>query len=320
MQARLDHAGDRWLMLVHQLPGRPAYARVKVWRRLKESGAISLRNAAYVLPDSAENRAAFAAILEEIEKHGGDGMIVEGGVLAGLRDDQLRAQFNAAREADYREIAEALRELSQAWKKRKVPKSDPVQALARISQRLAALSRIDFFGASGRAAAQALLARLEHSHIARPAPTAAAPADLKRKTWVTRQDIHVDRMACAWLITRFIDPHAKLKFVPGKEYKPLPGEVRYDMQDGEFTHEGDDCSFEVLLRRANLRDPALKIIGEIVHDMDLCDGKFGHPQTAGIAHVISGICRTPGADTARLERGRELFDDIYEQFRRRKEK
>jgi hypothetical protein len=310
----------RWLLLVHQLSGRTGYVRVKIWRRLKEAGAINIGNAAYVLPDSGENRAAFAAILREIQGLGGDGMLVEGALLAGLREDQLRGRFNAARESDYQKIAAELRRLGQEWKKRKAPKSDPVQALARIRQRLADVNRIDFFAASGRAAAQALLARLEHGPITRSAVPSArpAPADLKGKVWVTRQDIHVDRIACAWLVTRFVDPDARLKFVPGRQYKPQPGEVRYDMQDGEFTHEGDKCSFEVLLQRAEIRDPALKMIGQIVHDMDLNDGKFGHAETAGIAHVISGICRTQGSDEARVERGRELFDSIYEQFRRRK--
>jgi hypothetical protein len=308
-----------WLMLMHQLPARPAYARVKVWRRLKEAGAVIIGNAAYILPDREESRATFTAVLREVESLGGDGLLVEGTLLAGLREDALRARFNAARESDYQKVAAELRRLAQEWKKRKTPKTDPVQALARINQRLAAINRIDFFAASGRAAADALLARLEHSHIARAAPPSGAPAPvaLTGKTWVTRQDIHVDRMACAWLITRFIDPAARLKFVPGRQYAPLPNEVRYDMQDGEFTHEGDNCSFEVLLARAGIRDPALRVIGEIVHDMDLKDGKFGHAETAGIAHVISGICRTQGSDEVRLQRGRELFDGIYEQFRRK---
>jgi hypothetical protein len=308
-----------WLMLMHQLPARPAYARVKVWRRLREAGAVTIGNAAYILPDREESRAAFTAVLREVESLGGDGLVVEGTLLAGLREDALRARFNAARESDYQKIATELRQLAQDWKKRKTPKTDPVQALARVSQRLAAIHRIDFFAASGRATAEALLARLEHSHITSTAPPSDAPAPiaLKAKTWVTRQDIHVDRMACAWLITRFIDPAARLKFVPGRQYAPLPDELRYDMQDGEFTHEGDKCSFEVLLTRAGIRDPALRVIGEIVHDMDLKDGKFGHAETAGIAHVISGICRTQGSDEVRLQRGRELFDGIYEQFRRK---
>lgn len=310
----------RWLMLTHQLPARPAYARVKIWRRLKEAGAIAVGNAAYVLPDREESRSVLAALLREIESHGGEGILVEGALLGGLREDTLRDRFNAAREADYQKIAAELRRLAQEWKKRKTPQGDPVRALSRISQKLAAISRIDFFAASGRAAAEALLARLEHSHITRTAPPSPAPVDLKGKTWVTRQDIHVDRMACAWLITRFIDSGARLKFVPGRQYTPLSGEVRYDMQDGEFTHEGEDCSFEVLLRRAAIRDPALQMIGEIIHDLDLNDGRFGHAETAGIGHVIAGICRTQGSDEARVTRARELFDSIYEQFRSRKKK
>jgi len=316
--------GDcRWLMLVHQLPARPAYHRVKIWRLLQEAGAVSLKNSVYVLPDGIEARAAFAHILREIERHHGDGLLYEAELVAGMRDDQLRALFNAARDADYHAATAELRELAQAWEKPRKPKGDPAVSLARISQRLATVSKIDFFGASGRTAAEALLARLEHSAIIR-APDAKtnsqplAPTALNGKTWVTRQDIHVDRIACAWLIKRFVDPKGTLKFVPGKQYRPLPGEYRYDMQDGEFTHEGDNCSFEVLLTRAGIFDPALKAIAEIVHDMDLKDGKFGHPETAGIAHVISGICRTQAGDQARVGRGKELFDDIYEQFRRAK--
>jgi hypothetical protein len=312
---------NRWLMLVHQLPAKPAYHRVKIWRQLQEAGAISLKNSVYVLPASNDARAVFAGILREIEHHHGDGLICEVELIAGIRDDQLRALFNAARDADYHGITTELRQLSQAWKNTRRPKGDPAVALTRINQRMGMLGKIDFFGASARTAAEALLARLEHSAIIRASDSETnsqplAPTALTGKTWVTRQDIHVDRIASAWLIKRFIDPKGVLKFVSGKQYQPLPGEYRYDMKDGEFTHEGDNCSFEVLLRRAGISDPALKAIAEIVHDMDLKDGKFAHPETAGIAHVISGICRTQSADEARVTRGKELFDDIYEQFRR----
>ena len=311
----------RWLLLVHQLRAKPAYHRVKIWRQIQETGALNLKNAVYILPAGETARAVFAGILTEIEKRGGDGMMYDASLAGGLRNDQLRALFNAARDADYRAIAAELRQLSQAWKKARKPKADPVQALARISQRLAQLGRIDFFSAPGRGAAEALLAQLEHSAIIRTVtpeakPARIGPADMIGRTWVTRQDIHVDRIACAWLIQRFIDPAGTLKFIPTRQYQPLKGEFRYDMQDGEFTHEGEDCSFEVLLSRAMIADPALRTIAEIVHDIDLKDGKFAHPETAGIAHVIAGICRTQGADEARVARGKELFDSIYEQFRR----
>jgi hypothetical protein len=311
----------RWLMLVHQLPAKPAYHRVKIWRQIQDTGAISLKNAVYILPAGDTARTVFADILKEIERKNGDGAIYEADLVGGMRDDQLRTLFSVARDADYHAITAELRQLSLAWKKARNPKGDPVQALARISQRLSQLGRIDFFGAQGRSAAESLLAQLEHSAIIKPIPAEPkhariVPADMIGKTWVTRQDIHVDRIACAWLIQRFIDPAGTLKFVPTRQYQPLKGEFRYDMQDGEFTHEGEDCSFEVLLSRAMIADLALRTIAEIVHDIDLKDGKFAHPETAGIAHVISGICRTQGADEARVARGKELFDSIYEQFRR----
>src|SRR5471032_1111971 len=312
-------AASRWLLLVHQLPAKPAYSRVKIWRRLRELGAINVKNSVYILPAGTATRAQFAQILLEIERHGGDGLLTEADLVAGMRDDQLRSLFNAARDTDYHAVTIELRGLAQARKKSKKPKSDPAAALSRLDQRLSQLGEIDFFGASGRTAAEALLAELEHSGIVRgdsPPQKPAAPADLTGKVWVTRRDIHVDRIACAWLIRRFIDAKAVLKFVPTKHYQPSANEFRYDMQDGEFTHEGDQCSFETLLARMRISDPALKAIAEVIHDIDLKDGKFGHPQTPGIAHVIAGICRTQGDDEARVARGTELFDDIYEQFRR----
>lgn len=311
-------------MLVHQLPARPAYQRVKIWRRLQEAGAVALKNSVYVLPHTSESRSALAGILEEIERGGGEGLIHEATLVAGMRDEELRTLFNRARDADYQAISAELRRLSQAWKKRKKPKADPVQALGRIAQRLSDLARLDFFGAQGRRPAEALLSQMEHSAIARAdtaqTPRRIAPADMRGKVWVTRKDIHVDRIASAWLIKRFIDPKGTLKFVAGPGYEPRPGEYRYDMQDGEFTHEGDHCSFETLLARSGIRDAALRAIAEVVHDIDIADGKFGHPETPGIAHVISGICRTQGDDEARIARGGELLDGIYEQFRRKPRK
>jgi hypothetical protein len=312
---------ESWLVLVHQLPAKPAYQRVKIWRRLRDAGTIALKNAVYVLPASETARALFTDLAHAIEAGGGECVVYDAELAGGMRSDQLRALFNNAREADFHAVTAELRKLGQARKNAKTPKTDPVQALTRMSERLEELAKIDFFGASGRHAAEALLAQLEHSHITRePAPgkkPRIEPIDMTGRTWVTRQDIHVDRIACAWLIKRFIDPAGTLKFVPGKHYAPQPGEYRYDMTDAEFTHEGEHCSFETIVSRAGMRDPAMKAVAEIVHDIDIKDGKFGHPETAGIAHVLAGICRTQGHDEARVERGSALFDQVYEQFRKK---
>jgi len=131
------------------------------------------------------------------------------------------------------------------------------------------------------------------------------------RTWVTRAGIKVDRMASAWLIRRFIDPEARFKFVPAQGYPPEPRELRFDMFEAEFTHEGDLCTFEVLVQRFGLGDPALRVIAEIVHDVDLKDSKYGRAEAPGIGQLVAGIAAAHADDEERLRRGTALFDDLY---------
>src|SRR2546430_13163936 len=100
----------------------------------------------------------------------------------------------------------------------------------------------------------------------------------RARTWVTRKGIRVDRIASAWLIRRFIDPEARFKFVSAKGYRPESGDIRFDMFDAEFTHEGDRCTFEVLIERLNISDRGLSPIAEAVYDIDLKDSKFGRDE------------------------------------------
>ena len=136
--------------------------------------------------------------------------------------------------------------------------------------------------------------------------------------WVTREDVHIDRMASAWLIRRFIDPEARFKFVPARGYRPRPAEVRFDMYEAEYTHVGGQCSFQVLVERFGLRDRALRTIGEIVHDIDCKDDRFDRPETAGVASLIRGIVAAHEDDRARIERGAAVFDDLYSGLRKQR--
>jgi hypothetical protein len=135
---------------------------------------------------------------------------------------------------------------------------------------------------------------------------------------VTRKGIFVDRIASAWLIRRFIDPQAKFKYVPGKGYQPERGELRFDMYEADFTHVGDACTFEVLLDRMQLDEPALKAIGEVVHDIDLKDDKFRRPQASGVETLLAGVALRAKDDDERLARGSAILDDLYEVFRRKR--
>jgi hypothetical protein len=120
------------------------------------------------------------------------------------------------------------------------------------------------------------------------------------------------------LIRRFIDREASFKFVPAKGYVPKPGELRFDMFDAEFSHEGDLCTFEVLRERMDLKEPGLRAIAEVVHDIDLKDGKFARPETDGVAAQIAGLALLHRDDEARLAHGAELFEQLLAYYSRKK--
>jgi len=318
---------QQWLLLLHQLPPKPAYFRVRIWRRLQDLGAVAIKNSVYALPAGEETREDFEWLLREIVDGGGEACICEAKIIDGLSDQDVRTLFDEARDADYREIAEEARAVAEAGRNEDaVPDEARVEIpskVKRLRKRLAEVAAIDFFGASGRQSAEGVLAEIE----ARLRPTVGGKAmatekkvdtGLSGKTWVTRRGVHVDRMACAWLIRRFIDPEARFKFVGAQSYRPGGDELRFDMFEAEFTHDGDRCTFEVLLDRIGLDDPALRHIGEIVHDIDIKDGKFDRPEAAGIAQLIAGIAMAHDDDEARLQRSAVVFEDLLTYFRRKR--
>jgi hypothetical protein len=318
---------QQWLLLLHQLPPKPAYFRVRIWRRLQDLGAVAIKNSVYALPAGEETREDFEWLLREIVDGGGEACICEAKMIDGLSDQDVRTLFDEARDADYREIAEEARAVAEAGRNEDaVPDEARVEIpskVKRLRKRLAEVAAIDFFGASGRQSAEGVLAEIEARLRATAGGKAMATekkvdAGLSGKTWVTRRGVHVDRMACAWLIRRFIDPEARFKFVGAQSYRPGGDELRFDMFEAEFTHDGDRCTFEVLLDRIGLDDPALRHIGEIVHDIDIKDGKFDRPEAAGIAQLIAGIAMAHDDDEARLQRSAVVFEDLLTYFRRKR--
>jgi hypothetical protein len=314
-----------WLLLIHLLPAKPAYFRVKIWRRLQGLGAVLLKNSVYMLPASERTQEDFEWLLKEIVEGGGEGMICEAKLIDGLSDQDVQQLFNAARQADYDAAAKAARALADSvqGKLDDAARADAKVRLARLKAEVARIFELDFFGANGREAVAGVLGAIETQLAAEPDMTndgqAAAIESLpKRRMWVTRQGVYVDRIASAWLIRRFVDPEARFKFVPAKGYIPAADEVRFDMFAAEFTHEGDRCTFEVLLARSGLPDPALAAIAQIVHDIDMKDGKFGRNETSGIASLIEGIAAATKDDERRLDRGAAVFDDLYAYFRNRR--
>jgi hypothetical protein len=300
-----------WLLLIHQLPAEPAYLRVKVARRLRRLGAVQLKSSVYVLPASDEAAEDFRWLLREITAGGGEATLARTSFLDGIDDDEVRAMFQRERDAEFDEITAAARGLDAAE-----PRAEEVQ---RLRRRLDEAAARDFFDAPARAAAEHAVAaaerRLRGGEEAQPRAAAKVTAPPRGATWVTRRHVKVDRLASAWLIRRFLDPEARFAFVDVASYRHSPGELRFDMYEGEYGHEGERCTFETLLARFGLADDAaLRRLGEVVHDLDCKESRFGHPEAAGVAALVQGIAAAHERDEDRLQAGLPLFEALYRSF------
>ena len=310
---RMTEDTPSWLMLLHNIPPKPAYFRVKIWRRLQGLGAVAVKNAAYVLPRNEQTLEDLSWVCRAIEEGGGEAVLCEARFIDGMDDAGLRGLFDTARNADYAAIAEEARALADAG-----AEDEAETGLRRLRRRFDQVAAIDFFQADGRAAAESALAGLEGRMKRRQAKPDLSPSKAgdrpTGRVWVTRAGVFVDRIASAWLIRRFVDPKARFKFVAERSYLPNPDELRFDMYDAEFTHQGDRCTFEVLGQRFAAKDAALAQLAEIVHDIDLKDGKFQRAEAGGLAQMMTGICAATSDDEERLKRGGELCETLYRSF------
>ena len=302
-----EEGSPGWLLLIHHLPAEPAYLRVKVLRRLKGIGSVALKNSVYLLPDNEATREDFHWVRREIIDGGGEATLSSARFLEGMSSDELKKVFHNERNEEYAELAAAAKAAATG---------EPTRTEAdRLRHRLEEILDRDYFRAPGRSGAEravgALEARLRGGRTEVGKSAAERP---EGATWVTRSGVHVDRMASTWLIRRFIDPAARFKFVPPEGYEAREGEVRFDMFEGEFTHEGDRCTFETLMARFALEDGALVPIAEIVHEIDCKDEKYGRTETPGIASVIRGIAAAHEHDEDRIAAAAHVFEGLLARF------
>ncbi|MCU0600358.1 MAG: chromate resistance protein [Desulfobacterales bacterium] len=303
-----------WLVLIHQIPPKPDYFRVKIWRRLQQIGAVAIKQSVYVLPNNESSYEDFSWVLKEIAQNGGDANMAEVKFLEGITDDQIVALFQEARLVDYEKFIQDVlllrKELDDDTDDLNIKIKTQV---GKMKKRLDDIVAIDYFESPQRISAENALTDLM-SKAKRDLKTPQSNKALKNftgKTWVTRKNIYVDRMASAWLIKRFIDQKAVFKFVETNKYSPQINEVRFDMFDAEFTHEGDMCTFEALIQRFCINDNALNAIAEIIHDIDLKDGKFGRKEVDGFGIVLSGITAAYDSDEEKLRISSEIFNTLY---------
>ena len=304
-----------WLLLIHQLPPRPLYLRAQVRRRLTQVGALPLKNSVYVLPDTTACLEDFQWIAQEASKGGGEASVCRAEFVGGPVDAELQSRFRGAAATRFAPIKAALAKQLTELRRRKPGPAAPAQA-TRLQRVADEAMRLDFFQSDDGKEVQTLMSAIRKL-LQPPAKTSARDApgrELKGRVWVTRRDPHIDRLATAWLIRRFVDPAARFRFVDPAGGPVRSGEKSFDMIGADFTHEGDRCSFETMCQRFNLKDAALGQLAEIVHDLDLKDRKFGRPDAAGVQRLVDGLSASYADSNARVVAALPIFDTLFASF------
>lgn len=269
----------RWLVLVHQVPPN---ARVKIWRRLQDVGAVQARNAVYVLPNTDACREDFEWIRSEIAAAGGSATIFAADTLDPKSEEEIVATFRRRRDDDCKLLT------------KETSKVEPsLRTIGRLRERLVALD-----------------AAIAPSATTHPAGGALPIRTFKKRRWVTRHRPGVDRMASAWLIRRHIDPDATFTFADA----PTANAIPFDMYTGEFSHQGTLCTFEVLAARFKLSDPVVTHIAHIVHDLDMKDTRYAPPEAPAVERLIEGLRALHRDDHELLEQGRRMFEALAKSF------
>ena len=287
-----------WILLLYELPAAKSSQRVNFWRRLKKFGALPLKTSAYLLPNNPIHRERFQWLAQEIRDSGGEAILINVSEIENLSENAVITLFNEARAADYNEVIASLNQLLQNKRKPDNLASD----LERLRGRFSEIQEIDFFNSPRAHNAETLLRRAESKGFgAKKSVPRLRAKDFQGKTWLTRPRPEIDRVGSAWLIRRFIDP--KAKFVFARSPRKMPRAIPFDMLEVEFTHHGEDCTFETLLKRFGIQDKRALIIGEMIHDADLEDDKFGRRDCLGLIRIFRGWAMLGLSDHEVLEKG-----------------
>ena len=310
MRAKEKHL--TWLLLLLRLPATHKAERVAVWRKLKKSGAVQIQTSTYILPDEPARYESFQWLTQEIRSAGGDATLVRTREIEGLPNHKLIELFNAARAKEYGALSEVLRGLSHRRKTLGSPTF--ANKLDRVRKQFREIRQTDFFNCSRAQDVEMLLPKMEGTQSADSAFPKIISRDYRGKIWVTRPRPEIDRVGSAWLIRKFIDP--KAKFIFGKKIPANRRAVSFDMLDAEFSHHGDDCTFETLVKRFRIQDKIVRKIGEMIHDADLDDDKFERHECIGIDRVLKGWAKDEISDQEILRRGLQCFDALHAFLRR----
>jgi hypothetical protein len=295
-----------WLLLLFSLPTNRNTERVAVWRRLKRMGALQIKTSTYLLPDEPAQYEQFQWLAQQIRDYGGESTLVRAQEIEGQTREKVVAMFNESRAKDYAVLRKTLQ--SFITRQPKMDSEDAASELERLTRQFRGIREVDFFDSARGHDVAMLLRRAEGPKRSRQ----LEPLDAKKyqgRTWLTRPRPEIDRVGSAWLISKFIDH--KPRFVFAAKPEAVPNAIPFDMLDAEFSHHGDCCTFETLVKRFALSDKSVVKIGEMIHDADLDDARFQRVEAVGIDRVLKGWAKEGLPDEEILRRGFQCFDALH---------
>ncbi|MGI8917261.1 MAG: chromate resistance protein ChrB domain-containing protein [Pyrinomonadaceae bacterium] len=289
---------------------------------------MAIKNSVYVLPATEETHEHFQWLKQEIVSAGGEGSVFRADSVEGATDEEIIAAFRKARNEEFAAISAqfdgltgAIREQSRGKHRSAGRLSAHETEIDKLHVELERIAANDFFGASLRATAFSAYERCQKAIRAAQGPTGKAALSQKKRgtldvakyqgqRWITRRNLHIDRLASAWLIKQFIDKSPRFYFVA--EGETVEGAIPFDMFGAEFTHHGEDCTFETMLKRFGLTESkGLSELGEIVHDIDLKDDKFHRLEAAGVNAIVDGLSKVLRDDRKLLQQTSIIFDGLH---------
>jgi len=305
---------NNWSLLITSLPTENATVRMRVWRSLKASGAAVLRDGVYLMPELVPCRETLDAIGVEVRESGGTALVLR---IEEPVDGNFLSFFDRSEEysALLADIAKVRDELS----------ADTAQDVLKQSRKLrkafTGLSAIDFFSGEAQRQTETALSELELSivrilspdepHSIQGSISLLAISDYQGRIWATRCRPWVDRLACAWLIRRFIDAKAQIYWLASPNDCPADA-LGFDFDGATFSHVDGRVTFEVMLASFDLEKPALKRLGALVHFLDA--GGVQPPEAAGIESVLAGFRDAILDDEQLLTTASKVFDSLLVTF------
>ncbi|MCX8070398.1 MAG: chromate resistance protein [Thermodesulfovibrionales bacterium] len=323
---------QKWLLIFYTVPAKPVSNRMQIWRRLSQIGALQLKGAVYVLPYQHRLFEFATELIKDVKRLGGDGFFVSACKIEGIADDEIVRLFNEQIEQEYLAFSKSLEKVELLLnrlelKDKGVNFKKLKEQVERLFVEFQSINEHDYYESPK---ADEILQKIttlkqrldgvakdssddKHDDIQVVQIPKVNANDFKARLWVTRPRPFVDRIASAWLIKRFIDEDAQFGFVDGQsnEHSHLNA-VGFDMQGGVFSHVGLLCTFEVLIKAFQIKAKGMKKLSEIVHQIDLADDVYKHPEASGLQTLLTGLRNSEKDDHNILQKGIWIMDMFYE--------